>query len=74
MLSPASATKTGKRFSSSRSMLKKIVLFGGPLDLENVEQAIEADSRPPEGSPIIPHIQIVLGADGFSGLRARWGR
>src|SRR6185312_12112430 len=40
-----------------------IGLFGGPLDLvENVEKAVEPDGRPPEGSPIIPHIQILLGA------------
>src|SRR6185312_15586031 len=40
-----------------------IALFGGPLDLvENVEKAVEPDGRPPQGSPIIPHIQILLGA------------
>src|SRR5437879_5279782 len=44
-----------------------IGLFGGPLDLvENVEKAVETDGRPPQGSPIIPHSQILL--------RARWVR
>src|SRR5690349_12741487 len=40
-----------------------IALFGGPLDVvENIEKAVEPDGRPPEGSPIIPHSQILLGA------------
>src|ERR1700749_4317699 len=44
-----------------------IARFGSPLDLvENVKKAVEADGRPPQGSPIIPHSQILL--------RASWVR
>lgn len=63
---PASATVIWKRLSSRRSMLWGIGLFSGPLDLaESVENAVEPDGRPPDGSPIITHIQILLGADGY---------
>src|SRR6185437_9833089 len=62
--------KSGERHRDLEAVLVEtfdvvggIGLFGGPLDLvENVEKAVEPDGRPPEGSPIIPHIQILLGA------------
>ena len=66
--------KAGERHRNLETVLVEpldvvggIALFGGPLDLvENVKKAVEANREPPEGSPIIPHSQILQ--------RASWVR
>jgi hypothetical protein len=78
--STVNATSSGVNTASARAPLRSgsgfrravrycrgIGLVGGPLDLvENVKQAVEANGRPPQGSPIIPHSQILQ--------RASWVR